>query len=861
MYKNIKKNEGLTLVTVIVSVLIMVIISTMLVLRASDSIEADRLNRMNNEIKNLQDNILVYYAKNGQIPEKGLYTGTNNDFKNYKNINDNENYYIIDVNKLDNVILKNGKGNWSEDSSTDDVYVVNEATLKVYYVKGVKVSGKMYYTLNQGETVNIDKSDLVNSKNKLTIEKGYGIANTPELKTGMIPVVWNESSNKWEEVKDTTNDYWYDYANNMPANMTLQDGSIYVWIPRYGISNDTIKFVDNENEFYSNDEIYEAESVFGNLSGIWVAKYEASRSDASLENEGTSLNIKIEGNVKKWTGATEDEKEAKCKNIVLLGTNGLDKAQVKTSLITFEYKTTVIQLLNKTNMIESQYSIMKETSADIVDNTQDFSFRPIIIPIETSEAQIIPTPSKWDANIVSETRQGNVPVPNGFYYVGGTKKSGFTISDSKKDENKGGNYPISGLDGNQFVWKSVENIDDWNDSNTSVYIYNTNGYISYIESLNKELVENNNLENVLINNQSLKESIQEYSGYYASLNNQNQEILRIYIKPSKSIEIYYYDNNTIIQKQIVILNNQYENLYIPTKEGYSFEGWYADLNHTTQITNSTLVTNSNNHNLYAKWKLNSIEVTYYDNTSVLGNKTVTVGNQYGDLLQPTKYGYNFEGWYTDTNYSTQITSTTVVTNSNNHNLYAKWSLIIYTVYFEKPTTWNVSTGIYLHSWGDTTGDYKSWLSNDEKMTLVSGNTYSFQLPMIYNKMCFVLNSTTDARTSNTTLNGNNLTYRVPNTGTVYFQNPSSDWPTPPHAYTWISGSETNNAAWPGIDMTLVDSSNRYYSYNLLSGHNMIIFNSKNKKPQTEDLSIPNLNVYDMIYLQEKTEWRYWVTSE
>ena len=60
-----------------------------------------------------------------------------------------------------------------------------------------------------------------------------------------------------------------------------------------------------------------------------------------------------------------------------------------------------------------------------------------------------------------------VPIPDKFYYVGGTKDSGIVISDNKQDENKYKDYeevPADDLLGNQFVWIPVNNssIDNFN---------------------------------------------------------------------------------------------------------------------------------------------------------------------------------------------------------------------------------------------------------------------------------------------------------------------------------------------------------------------------------------------------------------
>ena len=62
-----------------------------------------------------------------------------------------------------------------------------------------------------------------------------------------------------------------------------------------------------------------------------------------------------------------------------------------------------------------------------------------------------------------------VTIPNGFYYVGGTRADGIVISDNVADENKykeqiaqgNSQIPGDGLVGNQFVWVPVDNFKDF----------------------------------------------------------------------------------------------------------------------------------------------------------------------------------------------------------------------------------------------------------------------------------------------------------------------------------------------------------------------------------------------------------------
>ena len=65
------------------------------------------------------------------------------------------------------------------------------------------------------------------------------------------------------------------------------------------------------------------------------------------------------------------------------------------------------------------------------------------------------------ANLLAEpegpTQVEGVTIPDGFYYVGGTKAEGIVISDSPEDENKGTSHEVAQtLKGNQFVWIPVE---------------------------------------------------------------------------------------------------------------------------------------------------------------------------------------------------------------------------------------------------------------------------------------------------------------------------------------------------------------------------------------------------------------------
>ena len=65
------------------------------------------------------------------------------------------------------------------------------------------------------------------------------------------------------------------------------------------------------------------------------------------------------------------------------------------------------------------------------------------------------------------------------------------------------------------------------------------------------------------------------------------------------------------------------------------------------------------------------------------SKDVTYDSAYGTLPTTSRTGYTFAGWYTAASGGDKVESTTTVSTSSNHTLYAKWTADTYTVTFDK----------------------------------------------------------------------------------------------------------------------------------------------------------------------------------
>lgn len=105
-------------------------------------------------------------------------------------------------------------------------------------------------------------------------------------------------------------------------------------------------------------------------------------------------------------------------------------------------------------------------------------------------------------------------------------------------------------------------------------------------------------------------------------------------------------------------------LTVPTKEGYTFDGWYSDANHTVPVENSTVLTDG--MTLYSGWT--EIPTIYYvdgQEASITGSKIVA------DVTIPAKDGYEFAGWYSDAGCTVPVENTAAITNGM--TLYSKFT--------------------------------------------------------------------------------------------------------------------------------------------------------------------------------------------
>lgn len=123
----------------------------------------------------------------------------------------------------------------------------------------------------------------------------------------------------------------------------------------------------------------------------------------------------------------------------------------------------------------------------------------------------------------------------------------------------------------------------------------------------------------------------------------------------------------------------YGKLPTPTRDGYTFAGWFTDPNGGAKVEQGDVVTAS--HTLYAHWTAKKYTVKFVVNGGTVEPETmkVTYGCLYGELPTPTRKGYTFVGWFTNPNGGTQVKADAEVTTAADRTLHAHWTQNIHTV--------------------------------------------------------------------------------------------------------------------------------------------------------------------------------------
>ena len=134
-------------------------------------------------------------------------------------------------------------------------------------------------------------------------------------------------------------------------------------------------------------------------------------------------------------------------------------------------------------------------------------------------------------------------------------------------------------------------------------------------------------------------------------------------------------------------------LTVPVRTGYTFQGYYNQQTGGTKVIGTDGVLPANNTyttdtTLYAQWTEIQYDITYHLDGGSYGSGAVysyTIEDTPVALIQPTKRGYDFEGWFSDSAFENEVTEIPAG-STGAREFWAKWSPTEYTI------TYNLDNG-------------------------------------------------------------------------------------------------------------------------------------------------------------------------
>ncbi|MCL2164556.1 MAG: InlB B-repeat-containing protein, partial [Oscillospiraceae bacterium] len=166
--------------------------------------------------------------------------------------------------------------------------------------------------------------------------------------------------------------------------------------------------------------------------------------------------------------------------------------------------------------------------------------------------------------------------------------------------------------------------------------------------------------------------------------------LTITLEAADNVIIFYYDARDDIlvtfdsnggedaepESKFVTFDSAYGELAVTRLTGYIFLGWFTSVEGGAEVTAETIVTIAEDHTLYAHWAVkDDILVTFNAGGGSAANpasKLVTYNSAYGALATTNRTNYTFLGWFTSAEGGSEVTAETIVTNAEDHTLFAHW---------------------------------------------------------------------------------------------------------------------------------------------------------------------------------------------
>ena len=223
--------KGISLLMLSTIVMVMLVISTSVVIAGVNALNSSTKVKFANELFYLQDIVNSYVKSHqGEFPmDESIVVDLSNvtaesitQFGDETKTNNTIILYKVDKTKLNKMDLRYGN---EKNNNKNDVYAVSKETGRLYYVQGVKVSGKTYYTLTQDleDLIQYDKiSGAFNRDGIIFIPSTTLWTNEDISVSARVPKDYNVVE---ATVKNANNDVIASLSGTTEKDYTVYDGT------------------------------------------------------------------------------------------------------------------------------------------------------------------------------------------------------------------------------------------------------------------------------------------------------------------------------------------------------------------------------------------------------------------------------------------------------------------------------------------------------------------------------------------------------------------------------------------------------------------------------------------------------------
>lgn len=191
----------------------------------------------------------------------------------------------------------------------------------------------------------------------------------------------------------------------------------------------------------------------------------------------------------------------------------------------------------------------------------------------------------------------------------------------------------------------------------------------------------NKTETTVMSDEGFSPIVYEYEGFCSPTQksvtaDRNRTVNYFYERETYTITYVTPQSNDTPESQVKIYGVDAKvTKLIPEREGYTFAGWTDSEDSTDIVYNSgDTIKVEEDIILYALWNINTYIISFDSNGgSICDAVAYEYGSAYTNLPIPTKHGYNFSGWYFDSNLTDLVDGDDRVGATGDSILYAGWT--------------------------------------------------------------------------------------------------------------------------------------------------------------------------------------------